>query len=395
LEPLVEQGESSTGGGTQQSQATNQAISSVQPTGEVPEQVSVDVSGTIQPEGVQVQQGTNPAAGVLVSAEALGAMAGEIKQIAAAVTMVASQCQENRSEMSELRAFVLAREKQNNERVSVPSVQNFVNDVQVPLPQRVATHASALMPGISPLLPTLTNLRSDAQLVNQAERLVDNMAGTLSGNSNVELSGLLKPGLLRQGGEQAPRVKTWWPHDFVMGYGEKSGLNYKDLDQVQWTLGYAAIVEQEPDPTIARLMLQHLQNLMQDAQFSGFETAKYAHGMILSHLERGRYTWRDVLMMSEVRRSVITAMGTQQRESPSASIFPQPRAGRQSSVQSSGGNNYNNFNSKSVKKLPKICAYFNNKVCSHKGDHETNGTFYVHACKVCYRDHTEKECGFL
>jgi hypothetical protein len=66
-----------------------------------------------------------------------------------------------------------------------------------------------------------------------------------------------------------------------MGYGIKAGLSYQDLDQVQWTLGYAAIVEQEQDPTIARLMLQHLQNLMQDAQFSGFETAKYTHGMIL------------------------------------------------------------------------------------------------------------------
>jgi hypothetical protein len=177
------------------------------------------------------------------------------------------------------------------------------------------------MPGISPLLPTLTNLRADAQLVNQAERLVDKMSGCLSGDNNFELSGLLKPGLLRQGGEQTPKVKILWPHDFVMGYGSKAGLSYKDLDQVQWTLGYAAIVEQEQDPTIARLMLQHLQNLMQDAQFSGFETAKYAHGMILSHLECGRYTWRDVLTMSEVRRSVITAMGTQHRE-PAITFSP-------------------------------------------------------------------------
>jgi hypothetical protein len=232
-------------------------------------------------------------------------------------------------------------------------------------------------------------------MVNQAERLVDNMAGSLSGNNICDLSGPLKPGLLRQGGEQAPKVKVWWPHDFVMGYGVKAGLSYQDLDQVQWTLGYAAIVEQEQDPTIACLMLQHLQNLMQDAQFSGFETAKYAHGMILSHLERGRYTWRDVLMMSEVRRSVITAMGTQQREPASASLFSQHRGNRQNAGQSSNINNSNNSSVKNSKKLPKICAYFNNKVCTHRGDHETNGVYYVHACKICYRDHSEKECGFL
>jgi hypothetical protein len=154
-------------------------------------------------------------------------------------------------------------------------------------------------------------------------------------------------------------------------------------------------VELEQDPTLARLMLQHLQNLMQDGQFSGFETAKYAHGMILSHLERGRYTWRDVLMMLEVRWSVITAMGSQHREPASASLFPQHRPVRQNSVQSNSVNNSNSSNVKSGKKFPKICAYFNNKVCSHKGDHESNGTFYVHACKVCYRDHAKKDCGFL
>jgi hypothetical protein len=233
---LVEQGESSNTGGLQETQLNTQPTNPVQSTDDVAGQFSHDVNGTMQPEGSNIQQIPNTVAVVMVSTEALGAMAGEIKQITAAVTMVASQWQENRSEMSELRAFVLAREKQNNERVSVSSVQNLVSNVQVPLPQQIAQHSSAAMPGISPLLPTLTNLRSDAQLVNQAERLVDSMAGNLSGNSNFDLSGLLKPGLLRQGGELAPRVKTWWPHDFVMGFGTKSGLNYQDLDQVQWTL---------------------------------------------------------------------------------------------------------------------------------------------------------------
>jgi predicted RecB family endonuclease len=152
---------------------------------------------------------------ITVSTEAFAAMAGAMRQIAAAVAMVASQCQENKSEMWELRAFILSREKQHDDRVS-SSVQNLVSNVHVPVPQRVAPHTSVLMPGISPLLPTLTNLRADAQLVNQAERLVDNMAGSLAGN-HFELSGSLKPGLLRQGGEQAPKVKILWPHDLVMG----------------------------------------------------------------------------------------------------------------------------------------------------------------------------------
>jgi hypothetical protein len=122
----------------------------LQPTDDVSEQVSNDVNGAIQPEGSNSQQVSNPVSGVMLSTDVLGAMADEIKQIAAAVTVVASQCQENRSEMSELRAFVLAREKQNNERASVSSVQNLVSNVQVLLPQWVVPHASVSVPGISP-----------------------------------------------------------------------------------------------------------------------------------------------------------------------------------------------------------------------------------------------------
>jgi hypothetical protein len=231
--------------------------------------------------------------------------------------------------------------------------------------------------------------------MSQAGTLEDKMASMHAGNIT-EFCGSLKPGLLRQGGEQAPKVKTFWPHDFVMGYGKKTGLSYEDLDQTQWTLGYAAIVEQESDPNIARLMLLHLPNLMQDAQFSGFEAAKIAHGVILTRLERGRLTWSDVLAMSEVRRSVINAVCSQHKEVSNSAALSSIRGSRGFSSQgASGPSSVNNNNFKNVKKNPKICVYYNNKVCSHKGDHETNGTLYIHTCKICFRDHPEKDCNFL
>jgi hypothetical protein len=176
------------------------------------------------------------------------------------------------------------------------------------------------------------------------------MSGNYTGNQ-VELSSSLKPGLLRQGGEQAPKVKTWWPHDFVFGFGKR----YEDLDQVQWTLGYAAIVEQEPDPYISKLMLVHLQNLMEDAQFSGFEAAKYAPGMILSQLERGRFTWADTLTMSEVRRSAINAKSTELMNSVQAAASS--RVSRQGFVQSSSGAVSNNNNSQTFKGWKKCLNY--------------------------------------
>jgi hypothetical protein len=82
------------------------------------------------------------------------------------------------------------------------------NAVNIPAPQRLVSHgtASGGVAAVSALIPSLTSLRSDPQLVSQAERLVDNMSSNYTGNQ-VELSSLLKPGLLRQVGEHAPRSR--------------------------------------------------------------------------------------------------------------------------------------------------------------------------------------------
>jgi hypothetical protein len=382
LEPLENEGNDTAGEGTSQ-----------QPDGQAQQLINAEsapqVSDDAPLQGSSQQSGSS----VTIATDVLLAMANDIKQLAATVTGVSVQCQENRAEMSELRAHVTAMDKQRVSAQVISNASASYNAVNIPAPQRLVAQGSASggVSGVSALIPSLTSLRSDPQLVSQAERLVDNMACNYAGNQ-VELSSSLKPGLLRQGGEQAPKVKTWWPHDFVFGFGKR----YEDLDQVQWTLGYAAIVEQEPDPYISKLMLVHLQNLMQDAQFSGFEAAKYAHGMILSQLERGRFTWADTLAMSEVRRSAINAKSTELMNSVQAASAS--RVSKQGFVQSSSGpvsNNNSNQTFKGGRKMPKLCAYFNSKTCSHKGDHETNGILYVHSCKVCYRDHPEKECNFL
>jgi hypothetical protein len=86
---------------------------------------------------------------------------------------------------------------------------------------------------------------------------------------------------------------------------------------------------------------------MQDAQFSGFEAAKYAHGIILSQLERGRFTWADTLTMSEVRRSAINAKSTELMNSVQAAAAS--RVSRQGFVQGSSGAVSNNNNNQTFK----------------------------------------------
>jgi hypothetical protein len=247
LEPLENEGNDVSGEGTSQQPQQGQSVHV--PDGQV--QQPLDGENASQVSNDAALQGSvssqQSGSSITIATDVLLAMANDIKHLAVTVTGVSVQCQENRAEMSELRAHVTAIDKQRVSAQVISNASTSYNAVNIPAPQRLVLHGSASsgVSGVSALIPSLMNLRSDLQLASQAERLVDNMSSNYTGNQ-VELSSLLKPGLLRQGGEQAPKVKTWWPHDFVFGFGKK----YEDLDQVQWTLGYAAIVEQEPDPYI-------------------------------------------------------------------------------------------------------------------------------------------------
>jgi hypothetical protein len=75
----------------------------------------------------------------------------------------------------------------DKQRVSAQVISNAsasYNAVNIPVPQRLVSHgsASSSVSGVSALIPSLMNLRSDLQLVSQAERLVDNMSSNYTGN---------------------------------------------------------------------------------------------------------------------------------------------------------------------------------------------------------------------
>jgi hypothetical protein len=138
-------------------------------------------------------------------------------------------------------------------------------------------------------------------------------------------------------------------------------------------------------------MFEHLKNLMEDAVSFGWEPAKQAHKAILTSLESGTFTWTDKLKMAEKRRSAINRASQARDTNPPNRRSAQGRfQGRFQSGSNSG--------SKSVvgKKIIKLCAYFNNNVCSKRSDHEEGNVFYKHICQHCFsNDHTIKECGFL
>jgi hypothetical protein len=59
----------------------------------------------------------------------------------------------------------------------------------------------------------------------------------------------------------------------------------------EWTQGIFAIIEAEEKVDIMRLMLAHYRDLFRDAQSYGFDAAKWTNSVVLSALEKGKFTW--------------------------------------------------------------------------------------------------------
>jgi hypothetical protein len=111
------------------------------------------------------------------------------------------------------------------------------------------------------LIHTLQQFRQDPTLVQQANlqiaQLDDDTMGT-SSNDNSANTRSVKRGLARIGGDNAPIMNIPWPHDFVLGSGEKRRLHYGDLTWSQFIQSFATIMEREPQEAVVRAMISHL-----------------------------------------------------------------------------------------------------------------------------------------
>jgi hypothetical protein len=122
-------------------------------------------------------------------------------------------------------------------------------------------------------------------------------------------------------------------------------------------------------------MLVQLRATMQDAQFHGYQAARYAYGTILSLLEDGTVTWADSQRMADERHSALIARGTQLREQ---STNPQrysdaPGSNARGGGGKSGQHNVNYPNNPNF--APRVCVFHNQGICAHKGDHHSGGFF--------------------
>jgi hypothetical protein len=144
-------------------------------------------------------------------------------------------------------------------------------------------------------------------------------------------------------------------------------------------------------------MINHIKNLMEDADFYGWEVVKEAHLVILTSLETGAITWDQEFEMVEKRRSVINRASTGQDSSVNYSGSAHKGSGQKqfsNRQQFSGSHSARNQGSVS-KKVIKPCLDYNNNVCAKKGDHEEGNLVYRHMCNNCWStDHIVKGCPF-
>jgi hypothetical protein len=196
--------------------------------------------------------------------------------MSASFATLVAMFQETRGEVAELKVQ-LAASKEPVVRPKTFSNPNIPTQVSVPtpspLPPGLAVAQSQLThPDSASFVPTIANLRADGHLRAQAEQLVSDLTGSVSGNGHSLTN--IKRGIVRSGGDLSPSVRVAWPQDYVLGTGKNLKLYYQDLNICELVSGYIATIQYELNTATARHMMTHLRNLMYDAVYHGWELCK-------------------------------------------------------------------------------------------------------------------------
>jgi hypothetical protein len=137
-------------------------------------------------------------------------------------------------------------------------------------------------------------------------------------------------------------------------------------------------------------MLATLRSTLRDAQFHGFDAARFSYGALLSLMEDGTVSWLDAQNIAEERRSALIARGSQ---SHSRDLLPSHHS---RSMFRSGGarsKNINNPNSPGSGNITHPCIYWNQGNCPQKGDHQGVSVFWKHVCRRFFEpSHTDRDC---
>ena len=241
------------------------------------------------------------------------------------------------------------------------AMEHKVNNPVVSTPVSTASSASRRSSRQTDelVLPTIATLNSSRSV----QRQVDDRLKELQ---SINESGKFKS---NRGGLETVFVKKEvpWPQSYILGGSNKGRVSYDALSMSQWVAGFAQIIREESDQNTRDNMLDYLSDLMEDSHDFGWQAAKGSHAVLLCKMEEAKITWDDTHKIDRVRR-----------------VHAQ-RAPHQS---------HRKVENKD-RSLP--CRFYQKGSCSHRGDHETGGTLYLHICNLCHakgkhHPHPSKDC---
>ena len=264
-----------------------------------------------------------------------------------------------------------------------PPVQEQPTPMLPILPLVRQTHQPDVTLWTQPLMTapptTLTDLRTDRQLMDQAAR-------TVAANTTPELPESGKPpksGLKCDNAEHV-RLVIPWPHEHVLRHNSKPPT-YESLSLSEFAAGNMRIIAANAVgvPLVVH-MANYLAELFDDATDTDWPAARFAHRVVLQAMENGRLDYSSTLELRQMRSMALTRATRRPTPAPAATA-PAPRQRQWASA--------------SAPSQPKrACTAFQKGDCPQQKSHQSSTGYLFHACAFCLTavgrtyNHPESEC---
>jgi hypothetical protein len=244
------------------------------------------------------------------------------------------------------------------------------------------------------------NARVTAKVLRDNETLQRNVSARLHELSSNPLEQFTDACLAVKQGKKSGRTKTVhdvivndveWPHYHVHRTSNEKSVTYDDLSLPEFVLGtLKSIVLTETMSTMAEIKINHLSDLMADAEDFQWPVLRQYHGTILQDLEMNRYSWLDQDMFQKRKlKHVARAEAVARRPARQSQSYSLPKPFAQSSAPS-----YD----RQQPTVHAICKAYNLGECNAPSPHSSPDGLVRHSCGFCKRTiqrhfgHTEKTC---
>ena len=265
-------------------------------------------------------------------------------------------------------------------RLSQIEVQVQDNKTSIQNVTAAAAASAAPTEAAAPVIPSISHLQNSPAVQRGMEERLRHVSG---GPGGQESQGKYKS---QRGGPEVVYVprQVPWPQNYILAGPEKQRVGYDDLNIFQWVAGYAGIIRDEIDIDTKHNMIDHLIDLMEDANDFSWSGAKAAHCVVLTRLENCKIEWEDTSKLERIRR--------QHAQRPENKV----QAISNKSLAKFSTQNSQKFTPEQLENAP-ICKFFNRGVCRHHEHHESGGTIYRHICATCFACkkvayHSAKDC---